>query len=131
MRGCLLLLLLVLLIAANGYAIWQIRLIRADLDRLIEEGTAGQESGLTSMLECARDAAEAIGRGETERAEAELERLRTMLRDARQMTRDQRQRLIDQLEAAKRAISRSAERAQEEINELIQMLSRRSDSEDD
>lgn len=131
MRGCLLSLLVALLILANGYTIWQVHLIRADLEKLRQETAVGRESGLASMLECARDAAEAIGRGETERAEAELDRLHAMVRDAGQMTQDQRQRLMDQVEAAKKAISRSAERAQTELTELIQMLSGRSDSEDD
>jgi hypothetical protein len=131
MRGCLLFLLFAALIAANGYAIWQIRLIRADLAELTRETGPARDPNLTSMLECARDAAEAIGRGEMERAEAALERLRSMLEDAGHMTESQRQRLVDQLESAKRAISRSAERAQEEVEDLIQMLARNSETDDD
>jgi hypothetical protein len=125
-----LILLLAALVAANGYAIWQIRLIRADLEELTREQGAVAEPERTPMLECARNAAEAIGRGEMERAQAELERLSGMLQEARHVTESQRQRLLDQLESAKRAVSRSAQRAQEEIDDLIQMLSRKSDSED-
>ncbi len=130
MRSCLLALLFAALLAANGYAIWQIRLIRADLDKLTREQGPIPEPERTSMLECARNAAEAIGRGEMERAQAELDRLSHMLQEARHMTESQRQRLLDQLESAKRAVSRSAQRAQEEIDDLVQMLSRKSDSED-
>ncbi len=131
MRSCLLCLILATLVAANGYAIWQIHLIRANLEALGREVRRSEEERhRVSMLDYARDAAEAIGRGELERAEADLERLGELLEETRQIAESHRQRLIGQLEAAKEAMARGGERAREEVDDLIRMLSQKTETEE-
>ncbi len=131
MRSCLLWLILAALVSANGYAIWQIHLIRVNLADLAKEVRRSEgEHDRVSMLDYARDAAEAIGRGELERAEADLERLAELLKESKEIAESYRQRLISQLEAAKQAMARGGERAKEEVDHLIRMLSRKTETDE-
>jgi cobalamin biosynthesis protein CobD/CbiB len=122
-RGCLILLLLLILVAANGYTVFQMHAMRAALDEIREEMGLAGDSERRSMLECARDAAEAIGEGQLDRAAEELRRLDEMLRETRQMAESQRKRAAEQLEAARRAVAEGSQKAREEVEKLVRMLS--------
>ena len=50
MRGCFTLLLLMVLLGASAYSIWQVRLLREDVDQLQASMLAGQRTAKDSML---------------------------------------------------------------------------------
>lgn len=124
MRSCGLSLILLVLVVANGYALWEIHQIRAILTEVRADVRQSRRLDRDSMADVARDAAEAIGRGELDRAQADLERLRELLEQTGQMADQQRQRLIRQLERAREAIAQGSSKAGEEIENLVHMLSR-------
>jgi F0F1-type ATP synthase membrane subunit b/b' len=76
-----------------------------------------------SIIDHARNAVEAIGRGELEVAEAEVERMRELVEEARTMAVQQRERLLRRLEEAKRAVSEGGERAREQLEAIVRELS--------
>jgi len=124
MRSCGLSLILLVLVVANGYALWEIHQIRAILTEVRADVRQSRRLDRDSMADVARDAAEAIGRGELDRAQADLERLRELLEQTGQMADQQRQRLIRQLERARESIAQGSSKAGEEIENLVHMLSR-------
>jgi hypothetical protein len=123
MRGCVLSLLLVVLLAGNGYAIWQIHLMRGEIAGLREELRKPRGEVRMTMLDYARDAAEAIGRGEIARARADLERVSRMAGEAREMAEGRRRELIAHVRAAKEALARGGEAARERIDAVVRFLS--------
>ena len=125
MRGCLLSSILVVLIAANGYCIWQIHSLRALVTEIHADMLQERERERDSMVEHARNALEAIGRGEAERAQDELKRLAELVEDTRAMAQQQRERLQRRLGDAKDAIDRGSARAAELVDGLVQDLSER------
>ena len=127
MRSCLILLLLLVLAAANGYAIWQIHAMRGAVEEIRQEMGLTAEAERRSMLEHARDGAQALGEGQLDRASDELERLDEMLRDTRQMAERQRRRALEQLQQARRALAEGGEKAREEMDRLLELLSRGDD----
>ena len=129
MRSCGLLLILLMLVVANGYALWEIRQIRAILTEVRADVRQSPRIERDSMADVARDAAEAIGRGELDRAQADLERLGELLEQTGQLADQQRQRLIRQLGRARESIARGSSKANEEIENLVRMLSRRGEQE--
>jgi len=124
MRSCGLSLILLVLVVANGYALWELHQIRAILTEVRADVRRSRRLDRDSMADVARDAAEAIGRGELDRAQADLERLRELLEQTGQMADQQRQRLIRQLERARESIAQGSSKAGEEIENLVHMLSR-------
>ena len=124
MRSCGLSLILLVLVVANGYALWELHQIRAILTEVRADVRRSRRLDRDSMADVARDAAEAIGRGELDRAQADLERLRELLEQTGQMADQQRQRLIRQLERARESIAQGSSKAGEEIDNLVHMLSR-------
>jgi multidrug resistance efflux pump len=122
MRGCILPPILILLLAANGYAIWQIHLMRGEIAGLRGELARQRGEVQMSMMDYARDAAEAIGRGEIARAQADLERIGEMAQETRQMADERRRQLVAQIQAAQEAVSRGGEAAREKIERLVQFL---------
>ncbi|MBN1459953.1 MAG: hypothetical protein JXA57_10465 [Armatimonadetes bacterium] len=124
MRSCLILLLLLVLMAANAYSIWQIHMMRGTLDEMQDKMGLTAEAERRSMLEQARDAAQAIGEGQLDRAADDLERLDEMLRETQQMAEQQRKKALEQLQAARRALAEGGEKAREEIDRLLGLLSR-------
>ena len=124
MRSCGLSLILLVLVVANGYALWEIHQIRAILTEVRADVRQSRRLDRDSMADVARDAAEAIGRGELDRAQADLQRLRELLEQTGQMADQQRQRLIRQLERARESIAQGSSKAGEEIENLVHMLSR-------
>jgi len=123
MRGCILSLILILLLAANGYVIWQVHVMRGEIAGLREELARQRGEVHMSMLDYARDAAEAIGRGEIARARADLERVSEMARETREMAEERRRQLAEQVRAAEQAVSRGGEAARERIDALVRFLS--------
>jgi len=123
LKGCILSPILVLLVAANGYAIWQIHLMRGEIAGLRKElAGEGVEARLT-MLDYARDAAEAVGRGEIARARADLERISRMASETREIAEERRRQLATRVQAAEEAISRGGEAARERVDALVRFLS--------
>jgi multidrug resistance efflux pump len=123
MRSCGLSLILLVLVVANGYALWEIHQIRAILTEVRADVHQSRRLDRDSMADVARDAAEAIGRGELDRAQADLERFGELLEQTGQMADQQRQRLIRQLEKTRESIAQGSSRANEEIGNLVRMLS--------
>jgi len=123
MRGCILSLILILLLAANGYVIWQVHVMRGEIAGLREELARQRGEVHMSMLDYARDAAEAIGRGEIARARADLERVSQMAGETREMAEERRRQLAEQVRAAEQAVSRGGEAARERIDALVRFLS--------
>lgn len=124
MKSCGLSLILLVLVVANGYALWEIHQMRAILTEIRADVRQSRRLDGDSMADVARDAAEAIGRGELDRAQADLERLRELLEQTGKTADQQRQRLIRQLERAEESVTQGSSKANEEIEGLVRMLSR-------
>jgi multidrug resistance efflux pump len=129
MRSCVLSLILLALVVANGYTLWEIHQIRAILTEVRADVRQSRRLDGDSMADIARDAAEAIGRGELDRAQADLERLGELLEQTGEMADQQRQGLIRQLERARESIAQGSSKANEEIENLVRMLSREGERE--
>jgi len=129
MRSCVLSLILLVLVVANGYTLWEIHQIRAILTEVRADVRQSRRLDGDSMADVARDAAEAIGRGELDRAQADLERLGELLEQTGEMADQQRQGLIRQLERARESIAQGSSKANEEIENLVRMLSREGERE--
>jgi hypothetical protein len=124
MRSCLLSVILLALVAANGYTIWQVRSMRATIEELRAESEASERGDrVSSLADYARDAAEAMGRGEVDRAAADLRSLEDALTDTKEAADQQREKLLEQVRAAREAVSRGRDQAKDEIERLVRMLS--------
>jgi hypothetical protein len=123
MRGCLLPPILVLLLAANGYAIWQIHLMRGEIAGLRAELRTQTAEAQMSMTDYARDAAEAVGRGEIARAQEDLRRIGEMAQETKRMAEERKRQLADRVEAARQALSRGREDARRKVEEVARFLS--------
>ena len=124
MRGCILSPILALLLVANGYAGWQIHLMRGEIAGLRDELARQRGQAQMSMADYARDAAEAFGRGEISRAQADLKRISEMAQQTGRMTEERKRQLQAQLEAARQAMARGGEEARRRIDEVARLLSR-------
>jgi len=124
MRGCLTSIILLALLAATGYCIWQVHLLRAEVRRLQERLARDESAPGDSMLEHARAALEAIERGELDRAQAELDRLSRLMEDARTVAAARRERLRQRLEAARKAIAQRSANAAQRVEDLVRELAR-------
>ncbi len=124
MRGCILSPILLLLLAANGYAIWQVHLMRGEIAGLREELARQRGEVRMTMADYARDAAEAIGRGEIARAQADLKRLGEMAQQTRQMAEERKRQLVAQVQAAQQAVAQGSESARRKVDEIARFLSR-------
>ncbi|MFB3881833.1 MAG: hypothetical protein ACE149_11250 [Armatimonadota bacterium] len=123
MRGCLLPPVLVLLLGANCYAIWQIHLLRGEVAGLRADLRSQAVASEMSMADYARDAAEAVGRGEIARAREDLRRIEEMAQQTRRMAQEQKRQLADRLESAREALSKGREEAKRKADELARFLS--------
>jgi len=113
------------LAAACGYSIWQVRLLRQDVTQLQERVLASERVSRESMLEHARAALEAVGRGELEVAGRELDRLAQLVAQARTLAADERDRLTRRLAAARKALADGSATAVDFLQDLVQDLSHR------
>ena len=123
MRGCILSPILALLLVANGYAGWQIHLMRGEIAGLRDELARQRGQAQMSMADYARDAAEAFGRGEISRAQADLKRTSEMAQQTGRMTEERKRQLADRVEAARQALSRGREDARRKVEEVARFLS--------
>lgn len=124
MRGCALSVVLLVLLAANGYSVWQIRLLRSEVARLDRVLAAAEPEREADMRPLAEAALEALRRGELRRAAQELERLGELIEDAGALARLRQRRLSAQLAAAQEAVSRGGAEAMSRVSELLQALPR-------
>jgi multidrug resistance efflux pump len=124
MRGCVTLFLLLGLAAVCGYSIRQIRLLRQDVRELQERVLAGERADRESMLEHARRALDALGRGELEVAEDELDRLDELIDEGQTVAAEERDRLARRLASARAAIKEHSTTATEFVRDLVDDLSR-------
>ncbi len=123
-RGCALSVLLLLLLAANGYTVWQIQMMRGEIASLRAEVARQRGDGKGTMLDYARDAAEAVGLGQIVRAEADLKRIGEMAQETKQLTEEQKREFLDRVEAAREAVAQGSKDAQRKIDEIARLLSR-------
>jgi hypothetical protein len=114
---------LVLLLAANGYTIWQIHLMRGEIAGLRAELRTQTAETQMSMTDYARDAAEAVGRGEIARAQEDLRRIGEMAQETKRMADERKRQLADRVEAARQALSRGREDARRKVEEVARFLS--------
>jgi hypothetical protein len=114
---------LVLLLAANGYTIWQIHLMRGEIAGLRAELRTQTAGTQMSMTDYARDAAEAVGRGEIARAQEDLRRIGEMAQETKRMADERKRQLADRVEAARQALSRGREDARRKVEEVARFLS--------
>lgn len=128
MRGCFTLLLLMVLLGASAYSIWQVRLLRDDVDQLQASVLEGRRTAKDSMLKHARAAVNALERGDLERAQQELDRLADLMQQTQIMDGPRRERLRDTIEAAREAVARGGTKAIELLEELQRTLSRSEDT---
>ncbi len=124
MRGCALSVMLLVLLAANGYSVWQIHLLRSEVARLDRALAAAEPEREADMRALAEAALEALRRGELTRAAQELERLGELIEEAGALARLRQRGLSAQLAAAQEAVSRGGEEAMSRVSELLQALPR-------
>lgn len=124
MRSCLALFIWLVLAAACAYSIWQVRLLRQDVDQLQTRLVATESPTRESVLEHARAALEALGRGELEVAQRELDRAGELIEETRTLAAAERDRLTRRLAAARKAVAEGSATATDFVRELVQDLSR-------
>jgi DNA-binding GntR family transcriptional regulator len=81
---------LLVLLAASGYCLWQIQLLRADVALIREHLLQEQDPESQSLAEHARAALDAIKRGESERAQAELDRMAELVEESKSIVGEKR-----------------------------------------
>ena len=123
MRGCFTLLLLMVLLGASAYSIWQVRLLREDVDQLQASVLAERRTEKDSMVKHARAAVEALERDDLESAQQELDRLADLMQQTQIMDGPQREHLHETIEAAREAVARGGTKAIELLEELQRALS--------
>ena len=124
MRSCLLSFLLVILVAANGYAIWQVHLLRADVTELKATLLRADEPDADTLAAHARSALRAFERGQIGKAQEELERIGELIEGARTTAGEQGERLARRLAEAKEAVAARSAEASERIRELLREITR-------
>ena len=129
MRSCFLSLLLVILVAANGYAIWQIHLLRADVAELKTRALRAEEPEADTLAAHARSALRAFERGQIRKAQEELEHIGEFIEEARTTAGEQGERLARRLDEAKEAVAARSAEASERIRELLREITRLSTGE--
>ena len=124
MRSCFLSFLLIILVAANGYAIWQIHLLRADVAELKTRSLRADEPDADSLAAHARSALRAFERGQMEKAQEELDRLGDRIEGARITAGEQGEILSRRLAEAKEAVAARSAEASERIRDLLREITR-------
>ncbi len=123
-RSCLTSIILLALIAATGYCLWQVRLLRGDVQQLQEQVRRDDFGARDTMIEHARAALDALERGDLRRAQAELDRVGALIDESRSMAVQRRADLRERLEAARKAIAQSSASASQRVEELVRSLAR-------
>ena len=123
MRGCVLSALVMLLVAADGYCIWQVHLLRGEVASLRQELARQQGEAPVSMADYLRDAGDALGRGEIVRAQADLGHLSEMAHETKQMADEQRRRLLAEIESARQSVAKGEADARRKLDQIARLLS--------
>jgi hypothetical protein len=127
-RSCVTYLVLLALAAACGYSIWQVRLLRQEVEELQARLLTADRGAGESMLDHTRAALEALRQGDLRRSREELNKLGEMIEQAQVIGAQQRARLRQRLAAAREALAHGGARAGELIEDLRRELSRPEDS---
>ena len=122
-RGCLTQLLLASLLAANGYAIWQVHCLRTEVAALRQGPSVERTTGSQSLADTARSALEAVKRGEVTEARDELDRLAGQLASMRELTSQRRSVLQAQIRAAQQAVASRSGEAASRVEDIVRELS--------
>lgn len=119
MRGCLTILLLLVLIAGTGYCIWQTHLLREEVSQLRGGQPELQQEMTGVMVERAQSIVEALERRDFDGAQKELDSLAGLIEQAQVLAEDQRANLLRQVSEAREAIAERGERASAMVDELV------------
>lgn len=119
MRGCLTILLLLVLVAGTGYCIWQVHLLREEVSQLRAGQPELQQEMTGVMVERAQSIVDALERGDFEGAQKELDGLADLIEQAQVLAEEQRSNLLRQVSEAREAIAERGERASAMVEELV------------
>ena len=119
MRGCLSILLLLVLVAATGYCIWQIHLLREEVGQLRADQPELQQEMNDVMVERAQSILDALERRDFDGALRELDDLAGVIKQAQVLADDQRSNLLRQVSEAREAVAERGERASAMVEELV------------
>ena len=119
MRGCLTILLLLVLIAGTGYCIWQTHLLREEVSHLRAGQPELQHEMTGVMVERAQSIVDALERGDFDGAQKELDGLGDLIKQTQVLAEDQRSNLLRQVSEAREAVAERGERALAVVEELV------------
>ena len=119
MRGCLTILLLLVLVAATGYCIWQVHLLREEVSQLRAGQPELQQEMTGVMVARAQSIVDALERRDFDGAQRELDGLADLIKQAQELAEDQRSNLLRQVSEAREAIAERGERASAMVEELV------------
>ena len=119
MRGCLTILLLLVLVAGTGYCIWQVHLLREEVSQLRAGQPELQQEMTGVMVERAQSIVDALERRDFDGAQRELDDLADLIKQAQVLAEDQRSNLLRQVSEAREAIAERGERASAMVEELV------------
>jgi multidrug resistance efflux pump len=122
MRGCVTSIILLVLLAASGYCLWQIHLLRADVTAIRDHVLQEQAAESQSLADHARAALDAVKRGESERAQAELDRLAELVEESKSIVGEKRDEVRRRLGDAREAVAKGSADARDRVNELLRVL---------
>ena len=133
MRGCAVSLLLALLVATNGYCLWQIGRLRAEVATLHREigARSVSHSDFGSAYRTAREALEAVRRGDWARAREALDTLSTRVRGAEPVTAGERTKLQQDIARAREVLGKPGREAAKRLQRVLRDLSVEQRREDD
>jgi hypothetical protein len=118
MRGCLSILLLLVLVAATGYCIWQTHLLREEVSQLRAGQPELQQEMNDVMVERAQSILDALERRDFDGALRELDELAGVIKEAQVLADAQRSNLLRQVSEAREAVAERGERASALVEEL-------------
>ena len=119
MRGCLTILLLLVLVAGTGYCIWQVHLLREEVSQLRAGQPELQQEMTGVMVARAQSIVDALERRDFDGAQRELDDLADLIKQAQVLAEDQRSNLLRQVSEAREAIAERGERASAMVEELV------------
>ena len=129
MRSCVAYFLLLLLLATNGYAIWQVRCLRAEITALRHRLETPRSPEPESAADIARAALAAIRSGRVREARRELERLEGQIESMSHLASQRRANLQAQIIQARQALAGKSGEAAPRIERLLRELSHRAPEE--
>jgi len=107
------------LVAATGYCIWQVHLLREEVSQLRAGQPELQQEVTDVMVERAQSIVDALARRDFDGAQRELDGLADLIKQAQELAEDQRSNLLRQVSEAREAIAERGERASAMVEELV------------